>query len=77
MDVSAILPGHCYVAANREKFIVIDINRGIVTFKSWTTDPKKLSLRTNAGVKAFAAGVVRQIACPSAEEFGQASALPK
>jgi len=67
MDVSAILAGQCYVAANQEKYSVIDINRGIVTFKSWTTDPKKLSLRTNAGVKAFASAVVRQIACPSAE----------
>lgn len=67
MDVSAILAGQCYVTAGHEKYSVIDINRGIVTFKSWTTDPKKLSVRTNAGIKAFAAAVVKQIACPSAE----------
>jgi hypothetical protein len=67
MDVSAIAAGQCYVAANREKYTVIGIDRGIVTFKSWTTDPKKLSLRTNTGIKAFADAVVRQIACPPAE----------
>jgi hypothetical protein len=67
MDVSAIVAGRCYVDGNREKYSVIDINRGIVTYKSWTTDPTKLSLRTNAGVKAFANAVVKQIACPSAE----------
>ncbi len=67
MDVSAILAGQCYVSASKEKYTVIDINRGIVTFKSWTTDPKKLSLRTNTGIKAFAAAVVKQIACPSPE----------
>jgi hypothetical protein len=67
MDVSAILAGQCYVDAAREKYSVIAINRGIVTYRSWTSDPKQLSLRTNAGVKAFANAVVRQIACPAAE----------
>ena len=67
MDISAIVAGQCYVTASREKYAVLDINRGIVTYKSWTTDPKKLSLRTNTGVKAFAEAVVRQIACPKVD----------
>jgi len=67
MDVSAIHAGRCYVDAKREKYTVIDINRGIVTYKTWTTDPKQLSLRTNTGIKAFAEAVVRQIACPAAQ----------
>ena len=37
MDVSDILPGKCYVASSREKYTVVDINRGIVIYKSWTT----------------------------------------
>jgi hypothetical protein len=67
MDVSAIQPGKCYVTSSKEKFTVVDINRGIVTYKSWTTDAKKLSLRINTGVKAFAAAVVKEITCPPAE----------
>ena len=67
MDVSAIQPGKCYVTGSKEKYTVIDINRGIVTYKSWTTDAKKLSLRINTGIKAFAAAVVKEITCPPAE----------
>jgi hypothetical protein len=67
MDISAIQPGKCYVTSSKEKYTVVDINRGIVTYKSWTTDAKKLSLRINTGVKAFAAAVVKEITCPPAE----------
>jgi hypothetical protein len=67
MDIADILPGKCYITASKEKYSVVDINRGIVTYQSWTTDAKKLSLRTNTGVKAFAAAVVKQIACPAAD----------
>lgn len=62
---SDIQPGKCYVANNKEKHSVIEITRGIVTYQSWTTDPKKLSLRINAGVKPFAEAMVKEIPCPS------------
>ena len=32
MDVSEIQPGKCYVTSSKEKYTVVDINRGIVTF---------------------------------------------
>ena len=32
MDVSEIQPGKCYVTNSKEKYTVVDINRGIVTF---------------------------------------------
>ncbi|HUZ92238.1 MAG TPA: hypothetical protein VMU78_10105 [Methylocella sp.] len=55
------------MTGSKEKYTVIDINRGIVTYKSWAIDAKKLSLRTNTGIKAFAAAVVKEIICPPAE----------
>jgi len=67
MNQTDILPGKCYVTKDREKHAVLDINRGIVTYQSWTTDPKKKSLRINAGVKAFAEAMVKEIACPVIE----------
>lgn len=66
VDVSAIRAGKCYVTARKEKYSVLAIDCGIVTYQSWTTDPGKLPLRINTGVKAFAQGVVKEIACPSA-----------
>lgn len=64
MNANDIAPGKCYATKGGEKYTVVAINRGIVTFQSWTTDASKLSLRTNAGVKAFADAVLKEIPCP-------------
>jgi hypothetical protein len=44
---------------------VLHINRGIVSYQTWTKGAKLQPLRTNAGVKAFAAAVIKEIACPA------------
>jgi len=64
MNANDIQPGKCYVTGGPEKYTVVAIERGIVTCQSWTTDAKKLSLRTNTGVKAFAQAVLKEIPCP-------------
>ena len=61
INANDIAPGKCYATKGSEKYTVVAINRGIVTFQSWTTDANKLSLRTNAGVKAFADAVLKEI----------------
>lgn len=47
----AIQVGKCYRTRggekDSEKYTVLNITRGIVTYQSWTTDPNMLSLRTN------------------------------
>ena len=63
MNANDIAPGKCYATKGGEKYSVVAINRGIVTFQSWTTDASKLSLRTNAGV-TFADAVLKEIPCP-------------
>jgi hypothetical protein len=55
--------GKCY-SAGGEKYKVLAINRGIVTYQSWRTGEKMSPLRVNVGVKAFAAAVKKAIACP-------------
>ena len=49
---------------NSEKYTIINIVRGIVTYQSWTTDPYRLSLRTNTGLKALAEVIFKEIPCP-------------
>jgi len=48
-----------------ENYKVLHINRGIVSYQTWTKGAKLQPLRTNAGVKAFAAAVIKEIACPA------------
>ncbi|MGB8365691.1 MAG: hypothetical protein ACLQUZ_15015 [Rhizomicrobium sp.] len=67
MNESDILAGKCYRTKGPEKYSVLAINRGIVTYQSWTSDAKKWSLRINTGVKAFAEAVVKEISCPLKE----------
>ena len=64
MPETEIEAGKCY-AAGVEKYKVLFINRGIVTYQSWTTDPNRLSLRTNTGLKAFAEVLLKEIPCPN------------
>ena len=67
MNEESVLPGKCYRTKggelNSEKYTVINITRGIVTYQSWTTDPNRLSLRTNTGLKAFAEVLFKEIPC--------------
>ena len=71
MKEEDIQPGKCYRTKggekNSEKYTVLSITRGIVTFQSWTTDPNRMSLRTNAGLKAFADAIFKEIPCPTRE----------
>jgi hypothetical protein len=60
----AILPGKCFSSGGKENYKVLHINRGIVSYQIWTKGQKLQPLRINTGVKAFAAAVVREIACP-------------
>ncbi len=59
-----IQAGKCYATGGRENYKVLHINRGIVSYQCWTKGAKLQPLRINVGVKAFAAAVVREIACP-------------
>jgi len=61
-----IVAGKCYSAgAKAEKYRVLFINRGIVTFQSWF-DPKSIGpLRQNVGIKQFAEAVKKIIDCPA------------
>jgi hypothetical protein len=69
MKEESVHPGKCYRTkggeTNSEKYTVISITRGIVTYQSWTTDPNRMSLRTNAGLKAFAEVLFKEIPCPN------------
>lgn len=65
LNATDIQPGKCYATGGKEKYKVLHINRGIVTYQSWTGDGKLNPLRTNAGVKAFAEAVTKEIACPA------------
>jgi hypothetical protein len=69
MKEESVHPGKCYRTkggeTNSEKYTVISITRGIVTYQSWTTDPNRLSLRTNTGLKAFAEVLFKEIPCPN------------
>jgi len=60
--------GKCYRSRggelNSEKYTIVNIVRGIVTYQSWTTDPYRLSLRTNTGIKALAEVIFKEIPCP-------------
>jgi hypothetical protein len=60
--------GKCYRARGgpekSEKYTIINITRGIVTYQSWTTDPNRMSLRTNVGIKALADIIFKEIPCP-------------
>ena len=61
-----IVAGKCYSAgAKAEKYRVLFINRGIVTYQAWTKGAKLNPLRVNVGVKGFAAAVKKVIACPA------------
>jgi hypothetical protein len=64
-----IQPGRCYRsrggAKDSEKYTIISVTRGIVTYQSWTTDSNRLSLRTNVGVKALAEVIFKEIPCPN------------
>jgi hypothetical protein len=63
MAETDIEAGKCY-SAGGEKYKVLFINRGIVTYQSWRDGQKMSPLRVNVGVKAFAAAVKKAIACP-------------
>lgn len=69
MKEEDIKPGKCYRSKggeqNSEKYTIISITRGIVTYQSWTADPNRLSLRTNVGIKALAQVLFTEIACPN------------
>jgi hypothetical protein len=64
-----IQPGRCYRSKggeiNSEKYTIVSVTRGIVTYQSWTTDASRLSLRTNVGAKALAEVIYKEIPCPS------------
>jgi len=65
MAETDIQPGKCYATGGRENYKVLHINRGIVSYLTWNKGGKMQPLRTNAGVKAFAAAVTKEIACPA------------
>ena len=65
MAENDIQPGKCYATGGSENYKVLHINRGIVSYQTWTKGAKMHPLRTNAGVKAFAAAVIKEIACPA------------
>jgi hypothetical protein len=69
IDPESIQPGKCYRSKggekNSEKYTIVAVTRGIVTYQSWTTDPNRLSLRTNVGSKALAEVIFKEIPCPS------------
>lgn len=67
LNAEAIQPGKCYATAGKDRYKVLHINRGIVTFVIWTGAQKPSPLRNNAGVKAFAEAVTKEIACPAEE----------
>ena len=64
MTESDIQPGKCFATGGKENYKVLHINRGIVSYQVWEKGKKLQILRVNAGVKAFAAAVIREIACP-------------
>lgn len=63
MAATDIVSGKCYATKGKEFYTVLSINGGIVTYQSWKTGDTKLSLRTNAGVKAFADAVTKEVPC--------------
>ena len=65
MAEADIQPGKCYATGGSENYKVLHINRGIVSYQTWTKGAKLQPLRTNAGVKAFASAVAKVIACPA------------
>ena len=65
MAETEIEAGKCY-SAGVEKYKVLFINRGIVTYQSWKDGGKMSPLRMNVGLKAFAAAVKKAIPCPEA-----------
>ena len=65
MAETDIQPGKCYATGGSENYKVLHINRGIVSYQTWNKGGKMQPLRTNAGVKAFAAAVTKEIACPA------------
>ncbi|HEY8063519.1 MAG TPA: hypothetical protein VIF40_02165 [Methylosinus sp.] len=71
MKEEDIKPGNCYRSKggeqNSEKYTIVSITRGIVTYQSWTTDPNRMSLRTNVGIKALAEVLFKEIPCPNRE----------
>ncbi|MCI4678332.1 hypothetical protein K9U39_08095 [Rhodoblastus acidophilus] len=65
MNEEAIEAGKCY-SAGAENYKVIAITRSIVTYQAWPKGGKLNPLRINCGLKAFAAAVRKEIACPAA-----------
>jgi hypothetical protein len=67
--------GKCYRTRggekDSEKYTVLNITRGTVTYQSWTTDPNRLSLRTNTGIKALAEVIFTEIPCPTRDPNGK------
>lgn len=64
MSEEAIAPGKCY-AAGPEFYKVVSITRAIVTYQAGPKGGKLHPLRINCGLKAFAAAVKKEIACPA------------
>lgn len=62
MPETAIEAGKCY-SAGGINYKVLFINRGIVSFQSWSKGGKLSILRENCGIKAFAEAVKKEIAC--------------
>ena len=65
MAESDIQPGKCYATGGSENYKVLHVNRGIVSYQGWIKGAKLQPLRINVGVKAFAAAVAKEIACPA------------
>jgi len=55
-----IIAGKCYVDGDKDRYKVLEINeRGIVSYRMHGSP-----LRHSTGVKAFAKGMIEEIACP-------------
>ena len=63
MEESQIEAGKCYSVGGGLNYKVLFINRGIVSFKSWSKGGKLSILRENCGIKAFAEVVRKEVTC--------------
>ncbi len=56
---ASIQPGKRYRTRGEEKYKVISVTRGIVTYQTWTSP-----LRINVGARQFADAVYKEVRCP-------------
>ena len=64
LSEDAIQPGQCYATGGDENYKVVNIARGIITYQVFLKGQRLQLLRINTGLKAFAAAVTKEIACP-------------